>query len=181
MKRLTLSLFLVLTLLSDTFGYETNVHEQITGKAIESSNIEPFLGRNLKISFGNKFDGQFISEWLKLGSNWEDDQSAAAVVFVGRVLNHFYDPTTDEGLNAGGSSWGQPSLQWGKDYYGNQWSWKWSRTNHRIFSYFMIRSWKSRHHQTSMLGYSIWEILVIFTAFFNVYSMLLERMFQTPI
>ena len=124
MKKLTLSIIFILLLLPNAFGYETNVHEKITEKAITFSNIESYLKSNINISLMTKFNGQFAIEWLKLGSKWEDND------FALRWLNHFYDPTIGKGLNPCVTTLCSPSLQWGKDSSENAWSWKWARDSY---------------------------------------------------
>jgi len=121
MKKLLPSLFFVLILLSNAFGYETNVHEKITKNAIAASNIRQYLSDNLNISLDDLFNGEKGSKWMELGSIWEDDNLTM------RWLNHFYDPTTGKGLNSAGLIiYGEPSLQWGK-LSTNSWDWESAR------------------------------------------------------
>ena len=116
--------FIVILLMPMTsLGYEVTVHKEITKYAIALSSIEQYLLNDLGIILTqNKFKSNiFLSEtarnWIIDGSNWEDNDVTQS------WLNHFYDPTTGLGLNGSGITWGQPSLVWGKDYYGNLWNW----------------------------------------------------------
>ncbi|MGE5810899.1 MAG: hypothetical protein ACM339_05320 [Ignavibacteria bacterium] len=76
---------------------------QITKRAISLSNIDQYLNMQLNILLSDKFsDGinrRPASEWLELGSHWEDDN------WTQRWLNHFYDPITGSGLT-GSKAWG---------------------------------------------------------------------------
>jgi len=106
------------------FSYEVNVHEKITENAINTSTIGQYLNNNLDISLNDSFNGNTAKKWLELGSKWEDDDLTM------RWLNHFYDPTTGKGLNSSGITWGQPSLQWGKDSTENEWDWAVARLDY---------------------------------------------------
>ncbi len=115
------SLFIFLTLPLHVFSYEVNVHEKITREAVISGGLARYLNTNLNISLDAKVNGKYVSEWLELGSNWEDDDITM------RWLNHFYDPTTGKGLNSAGIiKYGEPSLQWGKISL-NSWDWESAR------------------------------------------------------
>jgi hypothetical protein len=124
MKRLILVKFLIFILVIESHSYETNVHQKITGNAITASNIESYLKDNLKINLTDNFNDRTAQEWMEMGSVWEDDDLTM------RWLNHFYDPTIGKGLNSFGITWGQPSLQWGKESSDNAWSWKWARDSY---------------------------------------------------
>jgi len=126
MKKILIIIMLTLMPLN-ALCYEINVHKRIADKAIESSNIGQYLLNNLGIQlFKDKFKADIIynytaQEWIDAGSQWEDADLAT------RWLNHFYDPKTGNGLSISGTVLGQSSLVWGKDYYANLWSWKWTR------------------------------------------------------
>ena len=116
-KELLMDLIFLLAWSLNAFGYETNVHEEITKNAIVTSNIEQYMNEKLNSSLISVFDGRSAAKWIELGSNWEDEN------FTMRWLNHFYDPTTGKGLNKNGISIGQSSLQWGKYSSNNAWDW----------------------------------------------------------
>ncbi|MGE5810901.1 MAG: hypothetical protein ACM339_05330, partial [Ignavibacteria bacterium] len=120
MKKLLMILILIFTFPVKVICYETNVHRKMTGYAVSSSNISSYLKNDLNINLTDNFRDRTAQEWMEDGSEWEDDN------WTQRWLNHFYDPITGSGLT-GSKAWGQPSLQWGKEYYSNLWSWKWAR------------------------------------------------------
>lgn len=125
--------FVLLLLIPITsLGYEVNVHKEITKNAIASSSIEQYLLNNLNITLkkdkfaSDIFRSETAEDWMKDGSDWEDSDATQS------WLNHFYDPTTEQGLTGPGlngsvTTWGQPSLVWGKDYVANLWNWHWAR------------------------------------------------------
>lgn len=122
MKKLILLLIAILLPLK-VYSYEVNVHRSIAGYAMDSSNIKQYLLNNLGIRLNEDifkadiFQSKSAREWIKAGSDWEDSN------FDQSWLNHFYDPTTGMGLNSSGTTWGQPSLVWGKYYSVNLWNW----------------------------------------------------------
>jgi len=109
--------------------YEVNVHKQIAGNAITSSNFEQYLLNNLGILMNkDRFRADVIynktaQEWIVAGSDWEDDTIGVSANF--RFMNHFFDPTTRMGLNVGGYPVGDAvsSLVWGKNYVNNLFNW----------------------------------------------------------
>lgn len=130
MKRLLfLAFFLIFPF--NTFGYEVNVHREITKKAIASSKISQTLD-NIGISLKNEFSDKTASKWIEDGSELEDNSP--------RWKNHFYDPTTGQGLNVNVyepvlgtvlfTVSGESSLPWAKDGYLNEYSWKWVRDSY---------------------------------------------------
>ena len=124
MKKIALIKVIVIILVMATgvFGYETNVHREITIKAVTASGIASYLNRNLSVTLSDKIDSRTIQEWMEKGSQWEDktfDNSEPAM----RYLNHFYDPTTGLGLNDSGTEKGSPSLQWANLHSGNDYDW----------------------------------------------------------
>lgn len=126
MKKIFFMMIILISIPCKAFTYETNVHMQITKRAISLSTIEQYLSKNLNISLSDKFSNGInrrpASEWLELGSNWEDNAP--------RWLNHFYDPTTGKGLNPCPTLLCTPSIQWGKYNSANAWSWKWARDSY---------------------------------------------------
>ena len=123
MRRILLIATFILLLSIEAFCYEVNVHEQISEKAIAASNLEAHLRSNLMMRLNDSLANRNVIEWIKKGSNWEDNDPFGGNARM-RWLNHFYDPITGKGLNTGGIIiWGEPSLQWGKNST-NGWDWE---------------------------------------------------------
>ncbi|MDA8242413.1 MAG: hypothetical protein M0Z67_18840 [Nitrospiraceae bacterium] len=114
MRRLLLILMASFMLTAAAESYETNVHHAIATQAIAAAGTESYLRTKLGITPLDKFGAKTAKAWIESGSETEDNPP--------RWLNHFYDPTTGQGLFNGKSS-----LQWAKDYANNEWDWKWAR------------------------------------------------------
>jgi hypothetical protein len=87
---------------------------------------------NLGVSSEDTFKADMIFsktaiEWIKAGSNWEDN-TFEGLSLVARYLNHFFDPTTGMGLHD--EFTGKPSKQWGYLDLGNDFSWRWARSKY---------------------------------------------------
>ena len=99
---------------------DKGTHYAITTNAIDQSNIEKYLTNYLNIKLEDQFQGSFgrpidvpkpnVRQWIAYGADWEDVPGV-------RALNHFYDPTTGNGL------WGVafPDPVWA--YSASDWSW----------------------------------------------------------
>ncbi|MHB8883413.1 MAG: phospholipase C/P1 nuclease family protein [Thermodesulfovibrionales bacterium] len=124
MRRELLITIMILVLSAEALCYEVMVHEKISSSVIKISTIDAFLRTNLKLQLTDGFENRTIQEWLEKGSNWEDNNP--------RWLNHFYDPRSGQGLTDMVS--GRPSLEWGRDYWSNDWNWKKARQ----FYYFAL-------------------------------------------
>ena len=102
---------------TNALSYETNVHSAISANAFNQSVLGSGYLANLGISKINILDNNMTAlQEVQDGSIEEDDDVTL------RWLNHFYDPTTGNGLNQGGISYGQPSLVWGRNYASNDWT-----------------------------------------------------------
>ncbi|MDA8239691.1 MAG: hypothetical protein M0Z67_04870 [Nitrospiraceae bacterium] len=98
-------------------AYETNVHSAISKNAFNASVLGSGFLTNLGISKIDQLDNNMTAlQEIQDGSIKEDED----ITF--RWLNHFYDPTTGQGLNAAGIPYGHPSLEWGKNYINNDWT-----------------------------------------------------------
>ncbi|MBI4823018.1 MAG: hypothetical protein HY805_02155 [Nitrospirae bacterium] len=119
MKKILFIIAVILLLPIHGLTYEKNIHWEITKNAINRSIISDYLKNNLGISLDAEFDKRSGRDWIKEGSRWEDDAP--------RWLHHFYDPTTGQGLNYSGITYGKPSLQWGKSDVNNAYNWNSAR------------------------------------------------------
>jgi hypothetical protein len=117
MKKLLIIQVVILWLPLYAYGYHVNVHEKITDRAVAASNIQQYLNSYLNISLNDIFKDETGIKWMELGSKWEDDSLTL------RWLNHFYEPTTGQGLHIGPATLGDPSLQWAKTSTDNEWVW----------------------------------------------------------
>ncbi|MBI3596649.1 MAG: hypothetical protein HY203_05800 [Nitrospirae bacterium] len=94
LKRLFLAqCFCLLAIISQSHAYSVPVHEQMSENAYNLSVLSSINGSYLvQIGLNNdeKFNGKKAMDRVKAGSNFEDNGL--------RALNHFYDPTTGQGI-----------------------------------------------------------------------------------
>jgi hypothetical protein len=111
------------------FAYEINIHIKATSQAVSLSGLDSYLANyhnidlNKKLSVrlrGGYYYTDTVSKWISNGGKWEDD--------FPRFKNHFYDPTTDLGLNGLLYNF-ESSLLWANSDSGNDQGWNAARNN----------------------------------------------------
>jgi len=103
MRLLQLCLFLTLLLPSKLYGYSIRIHGDMSEEAYKQSILSNYLP-TIGLRADQNINGRTPAEWVIEGSVREDDKI--------RFLNHFYDPTTGNGLSLGGLLLGEDAINW---------------------------------------------------------------------
>ena len=107
-------------------GQPKGTHYAITSHAIDQSNTKDYLNDYLGIKLSDKFSGPesgpvehdppTVQELISYGADWEDGSRWSP-----RPFNHFYDPTTGQGLSLPALPDCWPNPVWA--YSASDWSW----------------------------------------------------------
>jgi len=141
MTRLTVALVALGLIANGAAAYEVETHSAVSAEAAERSIITSYLSEHLGISSTQKLDvGSRTYEgndgspagWIQEGSVREDDKwpPLPPPQYL-RPANHFYNPLTQSGYTGWWPPFpvvfGVPSVDWGLDSAGNDYSWSLAR------------------------------------------------------
>ena len=111
----------------NAIAYKDKIHNSGTTRAVTLSNLNNYLISNHNIALdkklsirvrGGHYQTYTVAEWISNGGRWEDD--------FPRFENHFYDPTSDLGLNGLLYNF-ESSRLWATGDSGNDWGWSAAR------------------------------------------------------
>lgn len=118
--RFILILFIINLCCTYSYGYKENIHLKATTEAAKATNLSSFIVKYLGLSPNEGFGTGFFHK--KLATEWVQDGGIEEDI-IPRFNNHFFDPTTEQGINLPVLGKQNSSRIWGKDLSDNDWDW----------------------------------------------------------